>query len=235
MLRKNLCTKRRPRKAAWFTVCLLGILLVVYFVLASLELLPKRTYSAADFGITTVQSDYDANGNGIDDFTDLVLGAREVMMAKPVYRDAYYLGGYPPAGEAVCTDLIWQAFLYAGYDLKAMVDADIAAHPSLYPRVNGRPDPNIDFRRVPNLKVFFSRKATSCTLDLTDIASWQPGDIVIFGEPGNHIGIISDKRNAEGIPYLLHQSKRPQGEEDILQRYEWEPGISGHYRFSHPE
>ena len=235
MSKKTIGTKRRPRKAVWFGLCCLVILPTAYLILASLGLLPERVYTAADFGIITVQSSYDANDNGIDDFADLLLGAREVIATKPVYHDAYYLGGYPPAGEGVCTDLVWQAFLYAGYDLKTMIDADIAENPSLYPRVNGTPDPNIDFRRVPNLKVFFSRKATSYTLDVTDIAAWQPGDIVIFGEPGNHIGIVSDKRNSEGIPYLLHQSKRPLGEEDILQRYAINPGISGHYRFEKPE
>ena len=45
-----------------------------------------------------------------------------------------------------------------------------------------------------------------------------------------HIGIISDKRNKKGVPYLIHNGGQPIREEDILERYnEYEP-ITGHYR-----
>ena len=109
-----------------------------------------------------------------------------------------------------------------------MVDQDIKDNLAAYPRVDGNPDPNIDFRRVPNLKVFFERYAESLTLDVTDIAEWQPGDIVTFGT--RHIGIISDRRNAEGIPYLIHNSGQPRREEDALTR--GDTPISGHFRFN---
>ena len=35
------------------------------------------------------------------------------------------------------------------------MDLDINKHTNLYSRVNGKPDPNIDFRRVPNQDVYF--------------------------------------------------------------------------------
>lgn len=38
---------------------------------------------------------------------------------------------------------------------RRFIDADIAENTGLYPRAQGTPDPNIDFRRVPNLRVFF--------------------------------------------------------------------------------
>ena len=79
---------------------------------------------------------------------------------------------------------------------------DIAQNVESYSRVNGKPEPNIDFRRVPNLKVYFERNHITLTTDLNEIAEWQPGDIVVFGK--THIGIISDKRNSKGIPYLIH-------------------------------
>lgn len=130
----------------------------------------------------------------------------------------------------VCTDVIWRAFRHAGYDLKAMVDADIAANTERYWRVEGQPDPNIDFRRVPNLRVFFTRHAESLTTDPYDIAAWQPGDIVTFED--RHIGVISDRRNAEGIPYLIHNSGQWQREEDALLRCHRNHPISGHFRFT---
>ncbi len=203
---------------------------VVYGVLAYFHFLPQRTYTAADFGIEVVKSPNDCNGNGVDDATDILLGARQDAENKPAYRSGYYEGGYPPEEEGVCTDLIWRAFRFAGYPLKDMIDQDIAAHVELYPRVAGEPDPNIDFRRVPNLQVFFQRYAEVLTLDPYDIAAWQPGDIVVFGT--SHIGIISDKRNKLGIPYLIHHSGLPGREEDALLRVNKKKTISGHYRFS---
>lgn len=64
------------------------------------------------------------------------------------------------------------------------------------------------------------------TTDLTKIAEWQPGDIVTFGT--SHIGIISDKRNKKGIPYLIHNSGKLR-EEDALEFYK---DISGHFRIT---
>ena len=218
--------KHNKKKRRWLRLLLLAaLLLAAWRLLSYYNLLPERTYRAADFGIETLQSPVDQDGDGLDDYTDIMLGARDYVETKPVYRSAYWEGGYPPEGEGVCTDVIWQAFAAAGYDLKALVDADIAANVALYPRVEGNPDPNIDFRRVPNLEVFFSRFAESLTLDPTDIAAWQPGDIVVYK---NLIGIISDKRNKDGQPYIIHHGGGPKREEDALTRQE----ITGHYRWN---
>ena len=66
--------------------------------------------------------------------------------------------------------------------------------------------------------------------DPEDIAAWQPGDIVTF--EGRHIGIISDKRNRDGIPYLIHNSGQPKREEDALLRCHRNHPISGHFRWN---
>ena len=109
-----------------------------------------------------------------------------------------------------------------------MIDEDIKNNVNEYKRVQGKPDPNIDFRRVPNLKVYFERNQIILTTDLNKIDEWQPGDIVVFGT--SHVGIISDKRNSKGIPYLLHNGGQNRREEDILELYtKFEP-ITGHYR-----
>ncbi|MBP1744708.1 MAG: hypothetical protein H6Q58_1686 [Firmicutes bacterium] len=185
----------------------------------------KKYYLAEDFGIATVKSSKDQNKNGVDDYTDILLGARADAENRPVYRSAYYQGGYPPEVEGVCTDVVWRAFRNAGYNLKDMVDADIAENTASYPRVNGSPDPNIDFRRVPNLKVFFERNAVSLTLDTSKIEEWQPGDIVTYGE--SHIAIVSDRRNKDGKPYIIHNLGQYNREEDALTS----KVISGHFRF----
>ncbi|MHB8842541.1 MAG: hypothetical protein ACYC56_12285, partial [Candidatus Aquicultor sp.] len=49
-------------------------------------------------------SHHDQDGDGIDDLDDIVHGARAEAERHPIYRNAYYKGGYPPATEGVCTD-----------------------------------------------------------------------------------------------------------------------------------
>ena len=90
------------------------------------------------------------------------------------------------------------------------------------------PDKNIDFRRVKNLRIYFEHTATSLTMDVNDIEQWQGGDIVVFK---NHIGVISDRRNVEGVPYVIHHNDPYQKnyEEDILQE---RTDIVGHFRIS---
>lgn len=188
----------------------------------------KNVYYAKDFDIETVISKTDYDNDEIDDYTDILQGAKIEAENKPTYKSAYYSGGYPPDNEGVCTDVIWRALKNAGYSLKDMVDEDIKNNVDKYPRVDGKPDSNIDFRRVPNLKVYFERNQINLTTDLSKIEEWQPGDIVVFGS--SHIGIISDKRNKKGIPYLLHNGGQPLREEDILEVYNKYEPITGHYR-----
>jgi len=188
------------------------------------NLIPKDSYTADDFKIETVKSSVDYNNNGTDDYTDIMLGARIDAENKPSYDGKYYEGGYPPDDIGVCTDVIWRAFRNAGYSLRDMVDNDINKSSELYTNITKR-DSNIDFRRVTNLKIFFEHHAISLTIDDADIAQWQPGDIVTYGT--KHIAIVSDKRNKDGVPYIIHNGGQPIREEDALTRL----GISGHYRF----
>lgn len=220
------------KKSRWnklLAAFIIMVLLIVIFVLYLYNIIPHRVYTAADFDIETIVSNHDENGNGIDDFTDILLGAKAEIADMPTYRSAYYQGGYPPDEEGVCTDVIWRALRHAGYDFKSMMDEDIAQNVDAYPRVGGNPDPNIDFRRVPNVHSYLERHAQKLTLDTSDIAQWQPGDIIVFSD--SHVGILSDKRNFKGVPFLLHNGNLPKGEEDCLWREDFLKGISGHYRF----
>lgn len=204
---------------------------ILIFLLNHSNILPfsQEVYYAEDFGIVPLKSNIDFDNDGIDDYTDIMLGARKDAENHPTYKSAYYSGGYPPDNEGVCTDVVWRAFKNAGYNLKDLIDEDIKNNVVDYPRVNGKPDPNIDFRRVPNLISFFTRNATSLTTDLSQIAEWQPGDIIIFQK--SHVGIISDKRNKNGIPYLIHNGGQSNREEDILEIYSLYSEISGHFRW----
>ena len=188
---------------------------------------PEKTYSAEDFHIKTVHSAVDFNRNGLDDYTDFLNGARKDAQKRPRYDAAYVMGGYPSDDTGVCADVVWRAFKQAGYSLKDMVDRDVRNNCGKYPGVKGKPDPNIDFRRVVNLKVYFERHAQSLTLDLGKIGEWQPGDIITFST--THVGILSDRRDEKGIPLLIHNSGQPRREEDGLP--ERASSISGHFRF----
>ena len=139
--------------------------------------------------------------------------------------DQYYANGYPDDEYGTCVDVIGFALKGAGYDLQNLVDQDVKEHPDLY-QIDVI-DRNIDFRRVKNLRIFFQNHAASLTTDPTDFAQWQGGDIVVFE---NHIGIVSDRRNKDGIPYVIHHGGSFQltYEENILPK---RTDITGHFRF----
>ncbi len=220
---------KRKRKLRWSVI--IPIFLLVGLGIAYL-LYPKQVEleSVELPEVVTKEVGPDLNKNGISDIEDIVIGARKDALAMPEYVNAYYGGGYPPEDEGTCTDLVWRAFLEAGYSLKDMVDQDIALDPYAYPSVNGRPDPNIDFRRVGNLVIFFERTAISLTTDVYDTDQWQAGDIVIFGN-NEHIGIVSDIRNDKDIPFLIHNNDQPDREEDRLEYGDYTMGITAHFRF----
>lgn len=187
---------------------------------------PVEAMENEDFGIPDVQSSVDMDGDGIDDQTDILQGARDYIATGPVYKSKYYATGYPDDQYGVCTDVVANAMKAAGYDLMKLVNADILAEPGTYGIEE--PDINIDFRRVKNLKVYFARNAVSLTTDIREIGEWQGGDIVIFED---HIGIVSDKRNNDGVSYVIHHNSPLQAayEEDILEKRD---DIVGHYRIS---
>lgn len=207
------------------------IIVIVIFVVTAVyvldyfNLIPKKHYTAEDFRIETVKSATDFDGDGTDDYTDIMLGARKDAQNHPKYDGKYIEGGYPPDDIGVCSDVVWRAFKNAGYRLRDMVDNDVKNRPDAYSSID-KPDTNIDFRRVRNLRIFFDEYAVSLTTDINKIEEWQPGDIVIFND-NKHIGIVSDKRTREGITYIIHNGGQPNREEDYLKR----STVVAHYRF----
>ena len=169
-------------------------------------------------------SNNDQDNDGIDDQVDILENALEYISTKPKYQSKYYSTGYSDDEYGVCTDVVAHALKNAGYDLMTLIQEDIQNHPSDY--VIDQPDINIDFRRVRNLKVYFDHTAQILTTDVKDIEDWQGGDIIVFR---NHIGIVSDRRNEKGVPYVIHHDSPWQlaYEQDILEKRN---DIVGHYR-----
>jgi uncharacterized protein YijF (DUF1287 family) len=179
-------------------------------------------YSDKDFNITTYLSANDKDGDGINDQNDILISAKEYIKLKPVYKSKYYSSGYPDDKFGVCTDVLAFALLNSGYDFQEMVNNDIINHPKDYPNIINI-DKNIDFRRVRNLIIFFENNYTNLTIEESDFTLWQAGDIVVIKK---HVGIVSDIRNKNGIPYLIHNNGNGNYNENCMNRY----NIVGHYR-----
>ena len=214
--------KSAVRAVGMFLLAALAILILCRYQHTS-AVRPKDRFSGQ---IPQLHSTADADGDGVDDQLDMLNGALAYVSAHPKYKSRYYETGYPDDGYGVCTDVVAYALKNAGYDLQTLVDADIREHPEEYGIAE--PDVNIDFRRVRNLKVFFSHTAAALTTDVSETEQWQGGDIVIFER---HIGIVSDRRNKNGVPYVIHHNDPWQTayEQDILEE---RTDIVGHYRIS---
>lgn len=211
---------------------IIGISISIVIILATLWLeifyikKYKNYYKDVDFNIETYVSSVDKDNDGIDDQTDMLENVKEYISKNPKYKSKYYDTGYPNDEYGVCTDVVAFGMLGAGYDLMELVNEDILKNPEKYNLENI--DKNIDFRRVRNLKIYLDNNAISLTTDINQIEKWQGGDIIVFEK---HIGVISDKRNKNGIPYVIHHANPYQlnYEEDFL---EYRNDIVGHYRIS---
>ncbi len=203
-------------------------ILILLIALYQLNIIPHKQYSNSDFNIQTYISNVDKDNDGIDDQTDILNNVKKYIKSKPKYKSKYYGTGYPDDEYGVCTDVVAFGLKDAGYDLMELVNQDILSNKDKYNIETI--DKNIDFRRVQNLNVYFKNNSISLTTDLSDIKQWQGGDIIVFK---NHIGIISDKRNKNGIPFLIHHANPMQVnyEEDVLELYN-QDYIIGHYRIS---
>ncbi len=165
----------------------------------------------------------------------LIAAARDQIGVTLTYDPAYtaldYPGGDVPRAKGVCTDVVIRAYRDAlNVDLQKLVHQDMKAHFAAYPRNWGltRPDRNIDHRRVPNLRTFFTR--ADAQLPLTQVvADWQPGDIFTSMIDGRlpHTGIVSDRGAADGTPLVIHNIGNGTREEPVLFAYP----LTGHYRY----
>ncbi len=213
------------KKIVILSILLIFVSIIIY-ILYLFNIIPHKKYTNEHFKIDTYRSTIDKDNDGIDDQTDILNNVRNYIKTKPKYLSKYYGTGYPDDDHGVCTDVVAFGLKDAGYDLRELVNEDIKKNRDSY-NIEVI-DKNIDFRRVQNLRVYFKNNSVELTTDLKQIKEWQGGDIVIFDK---HIGIVSDKRNYKGIPFLIHHNKSSQNhgyEEDVLSNYK----ITGHYRVS---
>ncbi|MBS9784387.1 DUF1287 domain-containing protein [Candidatus Gracilibacteria bacterium] len=150
------------------------------------------------------------------------------------FSNGYYgNGGFPPDDTGVCTDVIWRAYRDIGQDFKAQIIAHHQKNPTLYSNFG---DNNISFRRVKNIDIFLKNTQKSLMTQMIpnneqNLETWQTGDIVIFDRlPSGlmHIGIISDIRRADGVPYMI--DNHGYGTDIRITPLDWQSKIIGHYR-----
>ncbi|MDH3711051.1 MAG: DUF1287 domain-containing protein [Cyclobacteriaceae bacterium] len=167
-------------------------------------------------------------------FVQLAQAAFERTQAQVVYDPTYFSIDYPngdvPADKGVCTDVVIRSYRALSIDLQKLVHEDMRVNFLEYPNLWGldRPDRNIDHRRVPNLRTFFTRKGAS--IPVSDSASeYSPGDLVTWdlGSGLKHIGMVTSKKARNGNPLIVHNIGRGPQLEDILFDFK----ITGHYRY----
>jgi len=154
-----------------------------------------------------------------------------------VYDGSYlsidYPGGDVPDNLGVCTDVVIRSYRNAlNVDLQVEVHEDMKANFGKYPDTWNlrRADRNIDHRRVPNLRIFFTRKGKSFKVT-TDGKSLLPGDLVTYHllENGSlpHIAIVTDRIGDSGNPMIVHNIGSGPELEDRLFEFK----MTGHYRY----
>jgi len=166
---------------------------------------------------------------------DLLVAAHQQTLHFVRYDAKYAVLPYPdgdvPADRGVCADVVIRAYRGIGIDLQKLVHEDMVAHFDLYPNLWGlkAPDQNIDHRRVPNLRVFFSRFGQSLPISHSAM-DYRPGDLLTtrpITRP--HIAIVSDMRAWFGAGNLMVIQNKGFGtrQDNELLSYE----ITGHYRY----
>jgi uncharacterized protein YijF (DUF1287 family) len=178
-----------------------------------------------------------AAGSALGNANLRIVEAARAQVGKTLYYDpSYHRLAYPqgdvPEDRGVCTDVVIRALRRAlAMDLQQLVHEDMRSHFDSYPRRWGltQPDPNIDHRRVPNLRTYFNRQGWGLEISPNRTA-FLPGDIVTcMVPPGRpHIMIISDKHSRDGQPLIIHNIGIGTCEEDRLFDFQ----LTGHYRIA---
>lgn len=165
---------------------------------------------------------------------DFVAAARS-QIGKTLSYDARYAripypGGDIPLVAGCCTDVVIRAYRSLGLDLQKLVHEDILLAPGSYRGLltHGKPDTNIDHRRVSVVWAYLRRHASvrPCSPNPAD---YRAGDLVIWRlQSGRlHLGVVSFAQSGEA-PLVIHNIIFGPKEEAML--FGWP--VIGHYRYA---
>jgi uncharacterized protein YijF (DUF1287 family) len=173
-----------------------------------------------------------------------VLACAEKQVIRGVrLRKGYHLISYPwgdlPAHFGTSPDLVIRCLRELGLDLQQLVNMDRVRHPKRYPlhiwRLK-RPDTSIDHRRLPILYTFirhFSKALSVLSDSVSKRARFVPGDLVFWVAQGGgnypgFVGIITDRRTAKGMPYVITMAPNELTVSDRHLLTDWQ--VMGHFR-----
>ncbi|WML89890.1 DUF1287 domain-containing protein [Thiothrix lacustris] len=168
----------------------------------------------------------------------LSYAALERLRHQVTYDGRYIPIAYPngdvPANMGVCTDTVVRSYRKLGVDLQRLVYEDMSRNFQAYPNLAkwglNKPDPNIDHRRVPNLKAFFARHGGRVPVT-GNPQDYQAGDLVTWSLGGDqeHIGIVVNRKSSADPrrPLIVHNIGEGEKIEDVL----FQMPITGHYRY----
>ena len=170
-----------------------------------------------------------------DQEASIVTRARKEIDLVTTYDSSWMeTSGYPmgdvPASRGACTDVVVRSLREIGIDLQELVHEDIVRDMGAYGVT--APDSHIDHRRIGTMFTFMTRNAMPLTLNVHDKKAWRPGDIVFVawsfkkGAPAEHVGIISDRIGARGVPLVIENGGPHAVESDSLGKGK----VVGHFR-----
>lgn len=161
--------------------------------------------------------DHDRDKDGVPDALDILIGAKKTVLNADAYTaeaQGYIKLAYPGGDVArtmgVCTDVIIRSVRNAGLDLQKELHEDILKRRRAYPMIRKAPDANIDQRRVGTLLPYFKAHWEQHSAKLDDPNDpLRPGDIIMMDtfpsrSGPDHIGIISDRAGADGLPLVIN-------------------------------
>ena len=188
--------KRRLRGSV-ILIFIIIIFCIMVLILLNKMVLVKEYYKASDFNIKTIYSKVDYNKNGIDDYSDFLLGAKKIKGKNSSYEE-----------------LMIKVFQYAGYNLDKMVDNYFKDSKDLENKMD----------RISLYKSFINDNATKISINFKKKEDFQPGDFIFLSEG---IGLLSDKRDKNGLNYIIVIENGKVVEKEGLKELD----VSGHYRF----
>jgi uncharacterized protein YijF (DUF1287 family) len=160
----------------------------------------------------------DRDKDGIPDPLDILVGAKKTVLNADAYTaeaQGYitlkYPGGDVDRSMGVCTDVIIRSVRNAGLDLQKELHEDILKRgKKAFPMIRKAADASIDQRRVGTLLPYFKKHWEEHTAKLDDPNDpLRPGDIILMDtfpsrSGPDHIGIISDQLDDEGLPLVIN-------------------------------
>lgn len=168
----------------------------------------------------------------------LSFAALDRLRHRVIYDGRYIPIAYPngdvPANIGVCTDTVIRSYRKLGIDLQRLVHEDMSRNFYAYPNLPkwglSGPDPNIDHRRVHNLKTFFTRMGARLPVT-NNPEDYRPGDLVTWSLGGDqeHIGVVVDIRSATDPRRYMIVHNIDSGEK--LEDFLFALPITGHFRY----